>query len=217
MNKKLLIFIFVLIALPLFSAVVEESFAFGTNIDLKRPCFNNGTYCSSATICNITVIYPSGDLLLDNVQMNNQISFHNASIVAADNNELGIHPAYMTCIDSPLNGEDTFEIEITGNGFPSQQFPREFVIIILAFILIGVGATVDKLKLLKYLGSLITMVMGVITLYPGYANINFSTLFGKVLGFSLIGVGFYFLIEDSFSRERQVEGFDQDDPGLFDN
>ena len=50
--------------------------------------------------------------------------------------------------------------------------------------------------------------MGVITIYPGYSFINHTTLLGKALGFILVGLGFYFLIEDSFSRNKQEDSFD---------
>ena len=52
------------------------------------------------------------------------------------------------------------------------------------------------------------MIMGVITIYPGYSFINYTTLLGKGLGFILIGLGFYFLIEDSFSRNKQEDRFE---------
>ena len=64
------------------------------------------------------------------------------------------------------------------------------------------------------------LVLGVITLWPGYAFINFSTLLGKVVGFSSIGLGFYFMLEDSFSREKQTEYYEaevEEDGRFHDN
>ena len=53
------------------------------------------------------------------------------------------------------------------------------------------------------------MIMGTLTLFPGYNFINHTNLFGLSLGTILIAMGFYFLVEDSFSRKGQQEGFGQ--------
>ncbi len=57
------------------------------------------------------------------------------------------------------------------------------------------------------MGSMVIIVMGIITLFPGYSFINWTTLLGKALGFGLIGVGAYFLIDDAFSRDEQEVHF----------
>lgn len=210
-NKKFIILAVVLgvFLLPNVLAIVELRFPYNTQFDLKRACFNNGSYCSSIAQCNITVIHPSANILLDNAPMTNNVSFHNITVFQDSNNELGIHQASMACCDNGACGTDTFEIEITGDGFEADIFPLEFSILIAGLVLIVVGTTQEKLRLFKHLGAILVMVMGVVTLYPGYANINYSTLQGLALGSGSIGLGFYFLIEDSFSRDEQQEGFAQ--------
>ena len=82
--------------------------------------------------------------------------------------------------------------------------------IALGIILIMFGLLNERYTFLKMMGSFILMVMGVLTLFPGYNNISHTTLFGLVLGSTLIGIGFWFLIEDAFSRTKQQERFGQD-------
>ena len=78
--------------------------------------------------------------------------------------------------------------------------------------MVGVGFVTERLRMFKHLGSILLIIVGIITLYPGYNFINYSTLLGKALGFILIGLGFYFWIEDSFSRDKQEEGFNEGKP-----
>jgi len=205
--KVMVILAGILILFPIISAATELTFGFNTEFDLKRPCFNNGSFCSAATECNITITDPNGNVIVDNQLMTNQVSFHNYTVSSALNNQLGIHPSYMSCNDSGLGGGDTFEIEITADGRSSSIFPTQFVIMLLGFALIGFGLSRERMRLFKHVGSILVFIMGVLTLYPGYSLINYSTLLGKGLGFACIGLGFYFLIEDGFSRDEQTESF----------
>jgi hypothetical protein len=195
---------------PLLSATTEEVFQFNKQFDLKRACSDNGFFCGNSFNCNITLIYPDGTLLKNNELMTNFVSYRNITITQSQNNQLGIIEVIESCNNVSDAGLDTFEIEITADGKPSQIFPTQFFPIILGFLMIAFGLFQERLRLFKHVGSLIIMVMGVITLYPGYSFINWSTLMGQTLGAVFIGLGFYFLIEDSFSRELQEEYYSQD-------
>lgn len=88
----------------------------GQDIDLKVPCFNNGTYCSISTACNITIQYPNGSALIHNQVMDNQVSYYNYTI---PRNYTGINGNYfssMSCCGSSC-GYSTFTFDITPNGF----------------------------------------------------------------------------------------------------
>ena len=145
--------------------------------------------------------------------MTNNISYHNVTVLQSQNNKLGLHQASMVCCDNGDCGDSTFTIDITGDGNRLNTFPLEFSVFILGFVLIVTGKLKRDLQLLTNVGAIIIFVMGVFTLYPGYAQLNFSTLMGKVVGFGGIGAGFYFMIEQVFSKDRQVETYDQHDDG----
>lgn len=220
MNNKTIAFVFMFLLLGSFViAEVELTIPFNQEFDLKRQCFNNGTFCSSQAVCNATIFYPDGTILTDNQEMTNQNSFHNLTLTNFNVSQLGVMAVNMIC-DDPAgqiigSNFDTFEIDVTGDGFKSLPFPLEFSIIALAFALIGASYTTDKLRIFRIVGGIIAMVMGVVTLYPGYANLNYSTLTGLSVGLTTIGLGFFFMISDAFSFDKQVDHFDQDDDGRF--
>ena len=148
--------------------------------------------------------------MVNNQVMTNQDSFHNITIDQSDNDQLGNANAIMSCNNVTDGGPDTFVVEITGDGESYRTFPHQFVVIIFAIFMAVIGLVNDRLRLFKHMGAMLLMVMGVITLFPGYAFINYSTLMGLSLGSIFIGSGFYFLIEDSFSRNKQEETYESE-------
>ncbi len=116
----------------------------------------------------------------------------------------------ITCNTTEIGGFDSVGFEVTQDGFESIVFPQQFSVIALGIILIMFGVLRERYTLSKQMGSLILMVMGVLTLYPGYNNISHTSLFGLVLGSTLIAMGFWFFIEHYFSRTKQEERFNQD-------
>lgn len=209
MKKLMLIFMMSIFLVSLVSAV-DPTFQFDKEFDLKRGCSNNGFFCDSSFTCNITLTYPDGQLLRGNTVMTDSVSYRNITITQAENNQLGNIKAIQSCNNGTVAGFDSFDISITADGKPFQNIPLQFIIILLGFTLIGVGFLTDRLEMFKNIGSMILMVMGVITIFPGYSFINYTTLLGKVLGFTIVAVGFYFLVEGSFSRERQEDSYYQD-------
>ncbi len=209
-------FIFLFILVFLVSTVTAQqtldeqipSFQYNTEFDLKRACFDSGFFCDASFTCNITLIKDDGSLMIDNQVMTNQGSYRNITVPKASNNRLGFVQGIESCSNATNAGPDTFTISITGEGKPFQQFPQQFFIIIMAFALVVTGLVQEKLRMFKHMGAILMMIMGVITLYPGYSFINYTTLLGQAVGFILIGLGFYFLIEDSFSRNKQEDNFD---------
>lgn len=130
-----------------------------------------------------------------------------AEIDAGNFSRLGRYTYIIECNTSSLGGAVSVGFDVTANGFAHQTFPPQFSITVFAFLLVAFGMTEERRRLFKYAGSILLMVMGVLTLYPGYGFINWTTLTGKAIGVTLVGLGFYFLIEDSFSRDKQEEGY----------
>ena len=107
---------------------VDDSFKINDIIDYKKPCFNNGTYCSDSAVCNYTIFAPPDNtLLIDNQRATNKGAYHNITFTTT---EIGIYQADMTCNDGGLYGAETMYFEITGSGF-NDTFG--FYILILVF------------------------------------------------------------------------------------
>lgn len=213
--------ILVLVSLSLVSAAEKDVSAddlilsYGSNYDIQRDCFNNNTYCSNTAQCNLTIKSIEGQILINNQPMQNQVSFHNLSTTNTVLKDLERFPTTMICSDNSLSGFDTFDIIITADGKDPSNFPITLVFLFIGFGILGIGLINEKLRLFKTLGSFVIMAMGVLTLWPGYSIINYTTLAGKAVGFTAIGLGTYFVIEDVFSRDKQVEGYNQNDDGRY--
>ncbi|KKN65959.1 hypothetical protein LCGC14_0476620 [marine sediment metagenome] len=208
-HKK--IFAGILFGIFLISLVSADLvFRQGTEVDLKIVCINAG-FCTSTAQCNVSIFSPTELLILNGTQatQSDNLAFYNLTLNSSLTTELGEYRVGGFCKDGSVTQVVDFTFDITADGRAFQAFPNQFVFIALAFILIIFGLSNDRLNLLKHMGSIILMVMGVLTLFPGYNFINHSNLFGLSLGTVLIGIGFYFLIEDSFSREKQEERFNQ--------
>ena len=210
-SKNYIYLVFLVFSFSLVGALEDPTFQVNTQFDLKRTCDNFGFFCNGDVNCNITILKPNGELMIDNVNMTFNNTFRNVTVTFNVNDQLGFAKGIQGCANTTNGGVDTFDIAITADGKPYRTFPHQFSVILLGFLFIILGILNERLRMFKYIGSLVFMVMGVLTLFPGYSFINWTTLMGKVLGFGLIGLGFFFLIEDSFSRGEQDERFTQDD------
>lgn len=208
-NKKILVGIF----MGIFLVTIISGLTFKQNnaVDIKVVCINAG-FCSSSAVCNVSVFSPDDITLLDGIQATQSpnLAFHNFTLNSTQASSLGEYSVGGFCKDGSVTQVIDFNFDVTADGKEFQAFPNQFAVILLAFLLITFGLLNQRYTLLKQMGSLILMVMGVLTLFPGYNFINHTTLFGLALGSSLIGIGFWFLIEDAFSRTKQRERFGQD-------
>ncbi len=93
--------------------------------------------------------------------------------------------------------------------------PNELIILGLAYIMMFVGLSMKKYRIIKVLGAMFVMVMGVYTIFPGYGGISGSEIIGLTLGTISIGLGAYFMMEGSFSHDKQVDSYNQHDDGRF--
>lgn len=199
--------------LPLVSAVtIEDSdytFAQGERIDIKRTCIINGTYCATSALCNTTVQAPNGQNIVNNSALTVNSGFTNITLPVIQRTEryFGFYLVTDTCTQGGLSGAESFFFEITADGNPSRPFPTQLVIIIIGFALLIFSIRHPDHEIIKIFSAIIIFIMGVITLYPGYSYINWSTLTGLMLGAVCLGTGFYFTLEPFFSRGRQEETY----------
>ncbi len=208
-HKKILAGIFV--GIFLITIISSLTFQQNNDVDVKIVCINAG-FCSSSAFCNVSVFSPNDITLLDGIQATQSpnLAFYNFTLNSTQTSSLGKYSVGGFCKDGSVTQVIDFNFDVTADGKEFQAFPNQFAVILLGFLLIIFGLFNERYTLLKHMGSLILMVMGVLTLFPGYNFINHTTLFGLVLGSTLIGIGFWFLIEGAFSRTKQQERFHQD-------
>lgn len=189
--------ILMLMILPLVFAAtdtnnVDDIFRVNTRVDYKKPCFNNGTYCSSVAVCNYTVFNPDNTILMNNNESTNQNSFYNVSFII---NDIGIHKVDMVCWDGGLNGAETLYFESTGSGFHTTIW---FYVLILS---ISGGIMVMGFKLLDppivILGTFGLYFLGIYTLLYGIAGMK-DLVTTWATGLIILGVAFYVSAKSSW-------------------
>lgn len=112
LNKYILI---LLLFLLIGSVSATEVYKAGDLIDLKQGCYNSGTFCSSATVCNITVIYPNATVLINAGEMSNQGGYFNYTLPEGLYT-LGTYRYDITCKDGADSNFNSFNFDITPNG-----------------------------------------------------------------------------------------------------
>lgn len=206
--KKLLLFIVVgMFLISLTSAEIQTlgNVRQGESINLIQTCAS----CTFNNITSVVKVSQNHREIIGNFQMDRTGSVYNFTLSSGNISDLG---EYIVNGIGDLDGTNTiwnYNFFVTADGNPVSPFPNQFFVIIFGLALILFGLLNERYRLIKHMGSIIFMIMGVLTLYPGYNFINHTTLFGQVLGFSLVAMGFWFLIEDSFSRGEQEQTFEQ--------
>ena len=167
---------------------------------------------NDTTSCVFSMFDNVGFHVINEVSMNYEMDAMDwdYNVTATNFTRNGEYEGLIHCNTSTIGGFVSFGFEVTQDGFEDVSFPKQFSVIAFGLILIMFGILNVRYTLLKHMGSLVLMVMGILTLYPGYNNISHTSLFGLALGSALIAIGFWFLIEDSFSRAEQEETFEQD-------
>jgi len=180
--RNVSIFILVLLLLPLISST--QTFKQNEPIDLKIQCIINGTYCSAAANCNTTILYPNGNLLVNNKAMTNQISFHNYTLPSSST--LGSYFCSVTCCNNSLCGTGTdCDFKITPTGDTGMLgFYIMLTLIILGILIFGVATRNIPITLI---GGMITMGWGI---YIGFNGFDiFKNTATELLSIGIIAIG----------------------------
>lgn len=172
-------------------------------IDLKEPCFNNGTYCSSSGTCNITIWRPNNaGILVNNKLMTNQVSFHNYTLNTTQTSSIGEYQTSISCCDIGLCGYDTYTFKITPSGeLYGQSETTIYAVFLLALLVVSVIFLVMMGKTesegLRIFFALMTIVMIVFASGTMRVLLDYTSLSGGVINMAtglLIVTGITFII-----------------------
>ena len=169
-------------------------------VELKIPCINNGTYCSSLTTCNITIVYQDGSTVVQEGVMDNQGSYFNYTV--NNNSRLGIYRCNMNCIDNGLGGVATFNYNLTSTGDQS-NWSFWLILAIFSLVLIVI-AIYSGNEYLMFMGSGATIITGMYSMIYGVMGIfNFYT---QAIALVIIGLGLFFMIISSLKAIAETSG-----------
>ena len=178
--------------------------------DILEECLNNGTYCSGAALCNVSVKSPDGSLLIDNKVMINQISVHNFSVNASDNERLGQHEVTTICADNGRQNFGKFFYLVTANGetvslAKSIFYALGFIVILGLFIFSVFGFVQSEgflgkgsFGLFSYLFLLVITFLGWNVANDFVTSAPFLIEFLRIM-FIVLMVGFFPLILATFA------------------
>lgn len=170
---------------------VQDTFKLNDLVDYKKPCYNNGSYCSATATCNYTIIDPKNRIIVDNKVATNQGSFYNYSFYVST---IGVHTANMICKDGDLTGNDTFYFDVTGNGFNTSLGFYIFVLLISAGLIV-LGFTI-KDAWTTIFGTFGLYFLGIYILLNGIVGIQ-DMITTWSMGLIVLGVAGYISVESA--------------------
>jgi len=164
---------------------IDDTVKINTVVEYKKPCFNNGTYCSAAAECNFTVFNPDNSILAANLEATNNFSYHNVTFYVSQN---GLHQVDMICVDGNLKGAETFLMEVTGSGLHDSVW---FYVMIIGF---SFGVMVLGFYLsdapVVILGTFGLYFLGLYILMYGLVGVK-DTVTTWGIGLTVLGLAFY--------------------------
>lgn len=201
MNKNIILTVLLMfIALNIVSAMevnpsdIAYVFKNTESINIKNPCFYNGTFCSMAATCRITVYDPSGSIKVDNVLMTNQNSFHNYTLPGPY--PLGVYKSDMVCTDHGVNGAQTFYFQVNSTGDRINNLALFLVLSIGAIVMLILAIAIGN-EYLGFMAGALFVVAGVYALIYGISDL--ANLYTRSIGFISIGLGTIFLVAAGYS------------------
>lgn len=174
------------------SASTYEVFKAGDTIDLKGSCIIAGDYCDNTAECYLTVNYPNGDLLVNNVLMTNNDNYHNYTL--PNTLVTGVYTTLQKCCEGAFCGttDDIFEISSTGVQQRAVGTNTTLIVLgILSCIVIGIGFYLNN-PYFGFIGGILMMLLGVYTMIYGFNNT--TDIYTRGVAGVLIGLGLFFSI-----------------------
>lgn len=193
MKHKILLYLLMVL---LVVATVNAEMVFKTNepIDLKVPCFNNNTFCSSSATCNITILNPDHSNMLNNQVMTNQGNYFNYTLSRDLNNGTGQdYTSVITCKDGDYSGFSTFNFDVNAFG-ENLSFSQFFtiVLLIITWCLFLIGYNIQDLNIIMISGFFF-MALGVEIWINGFNGFMIGRL-TQSIGIIHTLLGFYFIV-----------------------
>jgi hypothetical protein len=191
-NKNNLYFLLSAVFLFIFSIYLvgaQDQLVYKVNeqANLIKFCFNNGTFCSSSTFCNSTIIDPVGNTIINNSRETNQGSFFNLSIREGLVDDLGTYTVIRTCTDTggQLVGSDyeIYNFLVTPSGTDDNSLGQLFLVglgLIFSVGLIYIGFYKEDPAFVLF-GSITLFLFGLFTLLNGIGNYRNSLTEGTSL------------------------------------
>ena len=231
--KKILVILFALVLIPLVTS--QQIYPIETIVDLKVPCFNNETYCSPSSVCNVTILDFNGDAIIDNKPMTYNPAYHNFTLNKSDTLNSGDYRTSIVCLDNGLPGYTTFKFTLTptGKAITTSSAILQGLILLLMFgvtIFFLIFATITDSPGVKLFFNIISYITMFLTIGTGYILLQSSEIQNNIsgtmeallfiVGIVLIVIMFYIFINQTrqalaLMKAKRGFGSEYDNPPMF--
>jgi hypothetical protein len=171
-----IIFILILCMLPL--AFATDVYELNQPLDLKFACDDGGSYCNHSTSCNITILYPNSDLLVNNQQMQRLGVLFNYTV--PDTSVAGTYNYFIVC--SALTSIYESDYTLTSiKGSEASKLP--FILEVLFFVVFLLALTYllneGEFGLLK-LGNILFSIFFLMLIPAAFTTLNYTQSFYRL-------------------------------------
>lgn len=196
MNNKFLLFLFAIVLMTsLVPAQTSANFVFeqNTTIDLKISCFTEtNDFCDNTVDCNITILRPNQEVIVDNLPMTFNTAFYNFTLDTNQTSVLGRHSTIGICTGN-TTGFSTFTYDITQTGVVLETGQSLIVLGLMLMLLFLAGALLffgDKVEIVSVKVFLLSMgtLLSVFVIGFSIATIKELLLFGEVLSGTFVNL-----------------------------
>lgn len=141
-----------------------------STVNYTQPCINNGSLCSTAALCNVTILYANDSALIYNKNMTNSNNGFFSTLLYPNQTSMnGVYKSYIFCIDGTAKGYSINQFTITQNGQPpanNSLFIFINILFIIAVVLVITTLLIAfiKLAMLDYRLSDLLLALGSVLL-----------------------------------------------------
>jgi len=192
MKIKYLILVMILLVLPLVTSA-DYVFKQYQDIDLKIPCDYNGTFCNDEAVCNVSIEYPNGSLMLDNVDLTNTGNGL-PNVTIPESTILGEFPGFATCEQNGLSDSWRFVMEINPTG--DDRGNTLILILFISSFLLLIFAFFTENHIFAFFSGILFLISGVYSMIYGIADL--SDLYTRSISMVILGFGLILIVSSGY-------------------
>ena len=205
--KKVILLLLMCIVFSNF-VIADPSFAFKKGEDswVRLPVHNNNYSQCVSCDCYLTVSYPNGSILVDNVAMTFSNGTASYLLDGSQTSISGEHTARVVCDNMADWGFSTFTYEVTDSGsltYISFNFMLFAVLFIVGMVFL-VFAHYTANRTFGFAGGSLFMICGIYSLVYGINDV--TTMYTRAVAYVIMFIGLYALIVSAYSSLDEVMG-----------
>lgn len=173
-----------------------------TNLTISETCRVDGAICDASYSCDLSVLDPNQDTVLDTITMLNGGTYWNFTLNETQTTPNGIYTATVDCTNSTLAGSNTFYYQVTPDGSKPIDTGQSLVLIVALSILIIIALAIGFLGfkstnttiMLTFLSFAVLLIIFALGFMLNVIELSFGTFSTIINNYSTIYILFTSLI-----------------------